>query len=162
MQALKRQTEGNRDLEACLKVNATHMSKTPLQLVLVIATFLGKSLNLNIQIYFQFFFFTFFVFTKLLWNLLSKSYLFLTVVYKQVCYSFYTAFHFYAFFLLFFSTIIFLMHCYTSVNGTKSKKQIKEQEKKGALVKSNSKTFGIVHSIVSPPGLSRLYSHTHE
>lgn len=111
---------------------------------------------------FSIFFFTFFVFTKLLWNLLNKSYLFLTVVYKQVCYSFYTAFHFYVFFLLFFSTIIFLMHCYTSVNGTNSKKQIKEQEKKGALVKSNSKIFGIVHSIVSPPGLSRLYSHTHE
>lgn len=111
---------------------------------------------------FIFNFFTYFVFTKLLWNLLSKSYLFLTVVYKQICYSFYTAFHFYAFFLLFFSTIIFLMHCYTSVNATTSKKQIKEQEKKGALVKSSSKTFGIVHSIVSPPGLSHLYSHTHE
>lgn len=56
-----------------------------------------------------FIFFTFLVFTKLLWNLPSKSYLFLKAVYKQVCYSFslYAAFHFSVFFLLFFSTIIF-------------------------------------------------------
>lgn len=40
-------TQGNGDLKARFRANATHMSKTSLQLLLVIAAFLGKSLNLN-------------------------------------------------------------------------------------------------------------------
>lgn len=77
IQAL-RDKQGNWDLEACFRANATHTSKTPKQSVLVIATVLGKNLNLNNSYFF-------------LLNYSGTSqvtHLFLTVVYKQVCYSF--------------------------------------------------------------------------
>lgn len=135
VQAPKRQTEDNRNLEACLR--ARPLCWWFWSLWLLLARIKCK------QFRFFFHFFTFLIFTELPWNLFSNTYLFLTVVYKQVCYSFslHTAFHFPVLSPL---NHHFLVQCYTSVNATNSKIQTGTRAKKTRLlVKSNSKTFGI-------------------